>query len=555
MASNSAPVVDRIRLIPRPKDFLDRNVGASGELFYDRDSFTLRVYDSDLLGGHAVTTDTNIRQIVGEQDVASIRYTVTVTAGDSGNIYVLNSENNPTLTFIKGYTYVFDQSDSTNVYYPNPVGGELNQHPLNFSSDNINGELSGGTTFTEGVQYILDGKVVTKDRYIDRFNESLSRVVQITITSNTPETLYYYCNNHLNMGNSIDVSDPGSGSGASLTSSDTAPETPSNGSLWYNSTNGFLYVYIEDQDSSQWVQPAVPGPKTLTDLNISDGSAGQFLRTNGAGSFTFSTVTLNTIENFVFEGSTLKAEDSGTLSVGAPLSLNSLSFTAGSSANNISNDSTLTNADSSSLITEFAVKTYVDTALGGSINPTSISLPLGNTITDFSNDGNFIDNSTSAVPTENAVKTYVDNAISGIDLSTFSSAVTFENFVTFQETTEVVNKKTLATGVVDHDLSEGSVWYHSSVSGNFIVNLTNVPTTVDRTLSIAIIVDQEATPYDITAIQIDGVNVTINWQGGTGSPSTNANQYDVYSFTLFRRGAIAPFGALWIALGGLTTYA
>ena len=36
MSSNSAPVVDRIRIIPRPDDFLDRNVGASGEVFFDK---------------------------------------------------------------------------------------------------------------------------------------------------------------------------------------------------------------------------------------------------------------------------------------------------------------------------------------------------------------------------------------------------------------------------------------------------------------------------------------------------------------------------------------
>ena len=32
MASNSAPTVDRIRIIPRPDDFLDRNFGNSGEV-------------------------------------------------------------------------------------------------------------------------------------------------------------------------------------------------------------------------------------------------------------------------------------------------------------------------------------------------------------------------------------------------------------------------------------------------------------------------------------------------------------------------------------------
>lgn len=51
MASNSAPVVDRIRIIPRPDDFLDRNVGSSGEVFFNRATSSLRVYSGQDLSG------------------------------------------------------------------------------------------------------------------------------------------------------------------------------------------------------------------------------------------------------------------------------------------------------------------------------------------------------------------------------------------------------------------------------------------------------------------------------------------------------------------------
>ena len=40
MSSKFSPVVDRIRIIPRSDDFLDRNVGSSGEVFYDQQSNT-----------------------------------------------------------------------------------------------------------------------------------------------------------------------------------------------------------------------------------------------------------------------------------------------------------------------------------------------------------------------------------------------------------------------------------------------------------------------------------------------------------------------------------
>jgi hypothetical protein len=44
------------------------------------------------------------------------------------------------------------------------------------------------------------------------------------------------------------------GGGASVTVSDTAPTTPEADALWYDSTDGTLYVYYEDVDGSQWVQ-------------------------------------------------------------------------------------------------------------------------------------------------------------------------------------------------------------------------------------------------------------------------------------------------------------
>jgi len=49
--SSAAPVVDRIRIIPRPSDFLDRNVGSSGEVFFNRETNSLRVYSGKDSGG------------------------------------------------------------------------------------------------------------------------------------------------------------------------------------------------------------------------------------------------------------------------------------------------------------------------------------------------------------------------------------------------------------------------------------------------------------------------------------------------------------------------
>jgi len=42
---------------------------------------------------------------------------------------------------------------------------------------------------------------------------------------------------------------------ASVSVSDTPPVSPSQGSLWFNSSNGSLYLYYEDTDSEQWITP------------------------------------------------------------------------------------------------------------------------------------------------------------------------------------------------------------------------------------------------------------------------------------------------------------
>ena len=54
MSLNSSPIVDRLRILPRPDEFLDRNVGSSGEVFYNRDTNSLRVFSGKDRGGFEI---------------------------------------------------------------------------------------------------------------------------------------------------------------------------------------------------------------------------------------------------------------------------------------------------------------------------------------------------------------------------------------------------------------------------------------------------------------------------------------------------------------------
>ena len=63
----------------------------------------------------------------------------------------------------------------------------------------------------------------------------------------------------------------GGSAGASVTASDTAPSSPSAGDLWYKSDTNALYVYYNDGDSSQWV--GVSGPAGAAGATGAAGAA------------------------------------------------------------------------------------------------------------------------------------------------------------------------------------------------------------------------------------------------------------------------------------------
>ena len=46
-----APILNNIRIIPRDEEFLNRKLGSRGEIFYDRQANSLRLYDGSVAGG------------------------------------------------------------------------------------------------------------------------------------------------------------------------------------------------------------------------------------------------------------------------------------------------------------------------------------------------------------------------------------------------------------------------------------------------------------------------------------------------------------------------
>ena len=346
---SSAPIVDRIRIIPRPTDFLDRNVGASGEVFFSRDTNSLRVYSGK--------------------------------SADRGGIEIA-------------------RADLTN---------------------------------------ILDSDLE-------------ARITALGIS--------------------------GSG-GASVDVSETAPTEPEAGNLWLNTANGRLYIYINDGDTNQWMQPAVP----------------------------------------VFSGSYNDLSDKPALATVA---------TSGSY-----NDLT-------------DKPTFGDSGFDGSYTSLTNKPTIPADVSDLTDTTDLIPTDVSDL-TDNTSLLFGGSYAELTNKPTSFTDLTLSGLTTLQQTTEVLTTLTGATGAVAHDLDNGAVFYHSSLSADFTANFTNVPETDNRTISVVLLLEQGATAYIPTAVQIDGASQTINWQGAS-APAGNANQIDVVSFTLIRTGDA------WTVIGSLTTY-
>ena len=100
---------------------------------------------------------------------------VTVVSTGEGNKYFLDGVRYSPGTYplIRGGTYFFDQSDASNA-----------THPLRFATA---ADAAGSTEYTDGVTQ--SGTPGTAGAY-----------TKITVPHNAPDTLYYYCTNHVGMG-------------------------------------------------------------------------------------------------------------------------------------------------------------------------------------------------------------------------------------------------------------------------------------------------------------------------------------------------------------------
>jgi len=128
-----------------------------------------------------------------------------------------------------------------------------------------------------------------------------------------------------------------------------------------------------------------------------------------------------------------------------------------------------------------------------------------------------------------------------------ASEVTFAGLKTTSVIEPLTISATAATGTVAVDAANGTTYYTTNASANWVVNLRwNSGTTLDSKLSTgemttaSFMARQGGTAYYPTSIQVNGTTsgVTTRWQGSTGAPTSgNVNSTDMYTFTVVKTGS------------------
>ena len=104
--------------------------------------------------------------------------TVAARSVGTGKIYKIDTVAQKSLTLAAGTTYTFEISDST-----------VSSHPFKLSTtaDGTHATPTAGTEYTTGVT-------------------AGTTTITFAPTASTPQTLYYYCGSHANMGGTITIS-------------------------------------------------------------------------------------------------------------------------------------------------------------------------------------------------------------------------------------------------------------------------------------------------------------------------------------------------------------
>jgi hypothetical protein len=114
-----------------------------------------------------------------------------------------------------------------------------------------------------------------------------------------------------------------------------------------------------------------------------------------------------------------------------------------------------------------------------------------------------------------------------------------------------------ATGTINIDCATSTaLLYTTNASANFTLNLRasgaaalTTLVAIGEAITVVFAATQGATPYVLSAVQIDGAAQTVRWQDAA-VPTGTASGIDIYSITAIRTGA-----GTWTVLGNKAAFA
>jgi hypothetical protein len=127
------------------------------------------------------------------------------------------------------------------------------------------------------------------------------------------------------------------------------------------------------------------------------------------------------------------------------------------------------------------------------------------------------------------------------------SSITVNGTTSVRQIQEVVSTYVAPTGTVTFNWSNGAIFFVSAMTTSFVANISNLPTVANRSYVTTFMLEQGATAYYTSSIQINGTSNTINWANAS-APAPTANRKEVESFTHFYTGT------RWITMGQLASF-
>lgn len=133
-------------------------------------------------------------------------------------------------------------------------------------------------------------------------------------------------------------------------------------------------------------------------------------------------------------------------------------------------------------------------------------------------------------------------------LSVTGNATISGNILQQQAYYETYGNITNTGGNLTCNFNNGAIFYVTSLTSNVTASFTNVNALSGAATATTLIIEQGATAYRISNIQVNGVNQTIRWLGTTAHSGTASNT-DIVSFSLIHLG-----GGTYRVLGQSSSY-